>query len=145
MTTSRFARFIITMIVMLMAVPTGATAGVVLKLGDILVPEPGTASLIVVDATTGAKTVVATEGLLSPPHKTISVAFAPDGDVIAVHRLGRLIRVNPATGVQSVLSQAGYFRDPWAIAIDKNTGAIYVADSGYDQDRPEINEPGKII
>jgi hypothetical protein len=53
--------------------------------------------------------------------------------------------VNPATGAQSVQSQGGHFRDPWAIAIDKNTGYIYVADSGYDNDRPEINEAGKII
>ena len=37
------------------------------------------------------------------------------------------------------------FRDPWAIAIDNDTGYIYVADSGYDNDRPEINEAGKII
>ena len=54
--------------------------------------------------------------------------------------------MNPVTGAQSVLSQGNHFRNPWAIAIEKNTGYIYVADSGYDNDRPEIkNEAGKII
>ena len=53
--------------------------------------------------------------------------------------------MNPVTGAQSVLSQGGQFRDPWAIAIDKITGYIYVADSGYNNDDPAINEAGKII
>ena len=145
MTTRSLARLLITMIVVLTGVPTGAAAGVVLKLGDILVAEPGTASISVIDPATGTKTVISEGGLLSPEHKTVAVALAPDGDVIAVHRAAGLIRVNPATGGQSVLSQGGHFRDPWALAVDKNTGYIYVADSGYDNDRPEINEAGKII
>ncbi len=138
-------RLLITMIMMLVGAPTGAAAGVVLKLGDILVAEPGTASISVIDPATGAKTVISQGGLLSPPNKTVGVAFAPDGDVIVVHRTTGLIRVNPVTEQQSILSQGGLFRDPWAIAIDKDTGYIYVADSGYDNDRPEINEAGKII
>jgi len=145
MTTSRFSRLLITMIVILTGVPTGAAASVVLKLGDILVAEPATASISVIDPATGVKTVIAQGGLLPFEHKTVGVAFAPDGDVIVVHRTGGLIRVNPATGVQSVQSQGGHFRDPWAIAIDRTTGYIYVADSGYDNDRPQINEAGKII
>ena len=78
-------------------------------------------------------------------HKTVGVAFAPDGDVIVVHRTSGLIRVNPVTGVRASCPKAGIFSDPWAIAIDHITGYIYVADSGYDNDRPEINEAGKII
>ena len=145
MTISRLSRLLITMIVMLTGVPTGAAASAVLKLGDILVAEPDTASISVIDPATGVKTVIAQGGLLPFDHKTVGAAFAPDGDVIVVHRTGGLIRVNPATGVQSVQSQGGHFRDPWAIAIDRNTGHIYVADSGYDNDRPQINEAGKII
>ena len=94
---------------------------------------------------TGVKTVISEGGLLAPANKTVGVALALDGDIIAVHRLTGLIRVDPLSGEQSVLSQAGLFKDPWAIAIDKETGYIYVADSGYDNDRPEINEAGKII
>jgi hypothetical protein len=145
MTPRRPWRWFITTIVMLMCLPTGAAAGVLLKLGDILAMEPGAASVSVIDPVTGAKTVVAGGGLLSPEHKAVGVAFAPDGDLIVVHRTAGLIRVNPATGAQSIQSQGGHFRDPWAIAIDKNTGFIYVADSGYDNDRPAINEAGKII
>src|SRR5918994_3961675 len=138
MTTRRLSHLLITMIVMLTGVPTGAAAGVVLELGDILAAEPATASISVIDPATGMRTVISQGGLLSPEHKTVGVAFAPDGDVIVVHRTAGLIRVNPATGAQSVQSQGGHFRDPWAIAIDKNTGHMYVADSGYDNDRPEI-------
>ena len=145
MTISRLSRLLITMIMMLTGVPTAAAASVVLKLGDILVAEPATASISVIDPATGVRTVIVQGGLLPFEHKTVGVAFAPDGDVIVVHRTGGLIRVNPATGVQSVQSQGGHFRDPWAIAIDHNTGYIYVADSGYDNDRPQINEAGKII
>ncbi len=146
MTTRDVARrLLITIIMMLMGLPTAAAAGVVLKLGDILVAEPGAESISVIDPSTGIRTVISQGGLLSPSHKTVGVAFAPDGDVIAVHRDTGLIRVNPVTESQSILSQGGLFRDPWAIAIDNVTGYIYVADSGYDNDRPEINGPGRII
>ena len=125
--------------------PIQAADAQALKLGDILVTEPGSAAISVIDSATGVKTVISQGGLLSPSWKTIGVALALDGDVIAVHRLTGLIRINVATGAQSILSQGGLFSDPWAIAIDKDTGYIYVADSGYDNDRSEINEPGKII
>ena len=60
-------------------------------------------------------------GLAGALHtETVGVAFAPDGDVIVVHRVTGLIRVNPVTESQSILSQGGLFRDPWAIAIDKS-------------------------
>lgn len=124
---------------------TPAAAGVLLRLGDILVAEPGTARISVIDPTTGVRTVISEGGLLGPVNKTVGVALARDGDIIALHRSTGLIRVNAATGGQSILSQGGLLRDPWALAIDKNTGYIYVADSGYDFDRPAINEAGKII
>jgi hypothetical protein len=121
-----------------------AAGAVVLELGDILVAEPA-GVISVIDPSTGAKTVITQGDLLAHSFRTVGVAAAPDGSVIVVHRSIGLIRVNPATGSQSILSEGGLFRDPWAIAIDNVTGAIYVADSGYDNDRPEINEAGKII
>jgi hypothetical protein len=134
----------ITAILMLAAAPMNAS-GQVLKLGDILVAEPGAAAVSMIDPASGTRTILSQGGLLLPAHKTVAVALARDGDVIALHRTSGLIRVNPVTGAQSPLSQGGHFRDPWAMAIDKDTGYIYVADSGYDNDRPEINEAGKII
>ena len=140
------ARLLITMIMILFGSPMAAGAGVVLELGDILVMDP--AGIIwVVDPSTGAKTVVAQGGLLSSAYKTVGVAFAPDGDLIVVRRDIGLIRVNPVTESQSILSQGGSFKDPWAIAIDNVTGYIYVADSGFDLELlgPRVNEAGKII
>ena len=116
-----------------------------LKLGDILIVEPGTSSISVIDAGTGAKTFISGGGLLSATYKVVGVAVALDGDVIAVVRDRGLVRINPGTGAQSILSEGGHFKDPWAIAIDRTNGSIYVADSGYDNDRPTINGPGKII
>ncbi len=139
-----FLRFLI-MSLMLTVPSTRASAQVVLQQGDILVAEPGTASISVIDPATGTKTIIAQGGLLSPPNKAVGVALAADGDVIVVSRLAGLIRVNPATGDQSILSEGGLFRDPWALVINRVTGDIYVADSGYDNDRPEINGAGKII
>jgi len=130
---------------MVILITPGVSAGANLKLGDILVAEPGNESVSVVDPVTGTRTMISSGGLLSPSHRSVVVALAPDGYVIVVHRENGLIRVNPVTGAQSVLSQGNHFRDPWAIAIEKDTGDIYVADSGYDHARPEINEAGKII
>ena len=113
-------------------------------MGDILVAEPGNAAISVVDPATGQRTVISQGGLLSM-NRVVGVAYAPNGDVIVVHRMTGLIRVTPATGAQTVLSTGGNFRDPWAIAINEDTGDIYVADSGFDHDRPEINQAGKII
>ena len=142
-------RFVSRVLTLVLAVLIGGSApaagGVLLHLGDILVAEPGTASISVINPSTGARTVITQGGLLLPVNKAVGVALARDGDVIVVHRELGLIRVNPASGAQSLLSQGGLFKDPWALAIDKNTGDIYVADSGYDNDRPSINEPGKVI
>jgi hypothetical protein len=130
--------------VILVASPMAASAGVALELGDIIVVEP-IGIIRVIDPATGAKAIVAQGGLLGSDSRTVGVAFAPDGDLIVVRRDVGLIRVNPITENQSILSQGGLFRDPWAIAIDHVTGYIYVADSGYDAARPAINEAGKII
>jgi hypothetical protein len=140
----RLSRTLFATLFALSAIAAQAPAGP-LKLGDILVAEPGTSSISVIDATTGVKTLISQGGLLAPENKTVGVALALDGDIIAVNRELGLIRVNPVTGFQSVLSTGDQFRDPWAIAIDPNTGAIYVADSGYDNDRPTVNEAGRII
>jgi hypothetical protein len=65
MTTRGIVRLLILAIV-LTGVPAAAMAGVLLKLGDILVAEPGTDSISVVDPSTGEKTVISQGGLLSP-------------------------------------------------------------------------------
>ena len=139
------------LVIMILFGAPQAAAAVVLKLGDILVVEP-TGIVSVIDPSTGAKTVITQGGLLQSAFRTVGVALAPDGDVIVVRRDLGLIRVNPLTGSQSILSQNSTdppdplpFFDPWAIAIDNVTGYIYVADSGYDNDRPEINAAGRII
>jgi hypothetical protein len=77
MTTRGIVRLLILAIV-LTGVPAAAMAGVLLKLGDILVAEPGTDSISVVDPSTGEKTVISQGGLLSPAHKAVGVAVEPN-------------------------------------------------------------------
>jgi Concanavalin A-like lectin/glucanases superfamily len=141
--TVRSVRCLVMMMAAL-ALAASASAGVVLKLGDIIYVSPGGVNISVIDGVTGDKTVISDGGFLAPEWLTVGAALALDGDIIAVHRVNGLIRINPVTGSQSILSQGGLFRDPWAIAIDKDTGYIYIADSGYDNARP-VNEAGKII
>jgi hypothetical protein len=86
MTTRSTWQLLITTLVMLMCLPTGAHAGVLLGLGDILAAEPATGSISVIDSVTGGKTVIAAGRLLTPEHKAVGVAFAPDDDIIVVHR-----------------------------------------------------------
>src|ERR1700741_3532203 len=88
------------------------SAGVVLKLGDILVIEPGSAVVAVIDPATGVRTEITSGGFLLPSHKSVGVALDRDGDIIVVHRLQGIIRVNPVSGSQTVLSQGGFFKDP---------------------------------
>ena len=54
------------MILMLTVTATQTSASVILKLGDILVAEPTTSSISVVDPATGVKTVISQGGLLEP-------------------------------------------------------------------------------
>ena len=89
--------------------PSRALGAPTLKLGDILVAEPATASIAVVDRTTGQKTVIAQGGLLAPANSAVGAALAVDGTIIVAHRLRGVIRVHPVTGAQTVLSQGGFF------------------------------------
>ena len=96
---------------------TTAFAQVVLKAGDILVAEPGTRRSASSSRTGTNRHLPGWTALAAAQDR--GRGARAEGDIIVVHRATGLIRVNPATGVQSVLSTGGTFRDPWAIAIDK--------------------------
>jgi hypothetical protein len=135
---------------MLTFVSTASAAGVVLKLGDILVIDSsgglgGVSRLFVVDYTTtpATQTIISEGGLLQ---ESVGVVFAPDGDILVLDRVNGLIRVNPFTQVQSVVSAGQNFKDPFGLIIGTD-GYIYVADSGFRPQGPGpyVNVAGKII
>src|SRR6266550_9533395 len=84
--------------------------------------------------------VAASLATLPPPASAAPLVSA--GDIIVVDRdlsgAGKVIDVNPSTGAQAVLSQDGFFKDPFGAAFQAD-GQLVVA----DQDA--VGGPGAII
>jgi len=106
----------------------GQTSGSKLNAGDILYADSGNALeggfVIKVDPNSGQETVLSSGGLLQLP-------FAPIIDStgqIVVSDSGRLIRINPKTGIQTVIANnnRGLLGYPQGMALNQS-GAILVA------------------
>jgi DNA-binding beta-propeller fold protein YncE len=95
--------------------------------------------VIRVDPATGAQALVSGGGELVDP---AGVAVAPDGSLLVVENVGlngnprdpanrrpAVIRINPATGVQSVVARGEPMCYPFGIAVDRQ-GSILVSDFG---------------
>jgi len=97
-----------------------------LKPGDIVYADSGDAIqggfLIKVDPLSGQKLVLSSGGFLQAPFDPVIDAT---GQII-VSDLGRLIRVNPSTGTQSILSDnsRGPLGLPFGIALDRSGGIV---------------------
>ena len=60
----------------------------------------------------------------------IGSATAANGDIFVVNRDGRVTKIDPTTGVQTLISSGALILDARGLAIDDATGNIYVADAG---------------
>jgi len=101
----------------------------------------GGGGVIRVNPTTGAQVVVASGGnFTANPNGQSSdptgLALAANGDLLVADPrgiarqgglAGQVVRVNPITGVQTVVSLGGLLADPWGIAVARN-GLILVTD-----------------
>jgi hypothetical protein len=108
--------------------------------GDLLVIDGrafGTGAVFHVDPTTGIQTVVSQGGYFVNPY---GIALEADGDILVVDPsafpgscpapgCGGVIRVNPMTGTQTIVSSGGLFIDPAVAAVHPN-GDIFVVDGG---------------
>ena len=113
--------------------PTPSRA-VTLNPGDILVADlnafGGPGAIFRVHPTTGAQTIVSSEGSFTGP---AGIAITPSGDLLItnaggpVPAPGSIIRVNPATGAQTTVSSGGYLLNPVCLAIAAD-GALFVGD-----------------
>jgi streptogramin lyase len=106
--------------------------------GDILVTDfvgyPYNHGRVVrVDPATGAQTIITSGENLGP---TRGIAVAPNGDILVTgdapwgdpsNPPDRLVRVNPHTGVQTIVSSGGSFGEPTGIEVAPS-GEIFVAD-----------------
>jgi sugar lactone lactonase YvrE len=82
-------------------------------------------AVVQVDALSGQVQTVSVAGNFVAP---LGVAVAPDGQllVLNVAASSQVIRVNPQTGNQRVVSEGGYLKRPQSIAVQGND--IYVTD-----------------
>ncbi len=106
----------------------GKAAAVSLNPGDILVADSsdfgGSAGVIRVDPETGAQTVVSSGGVFVNP---AGIAIAANGDLLAADEntfggpcpvgCGGIVRVDPTTGAQTVVSSGGDFANAFGLAI----------------------------
>ncbi|MBI2906994.1 MAG: hypothetical protein HYX92_05000, partial [Chloroflexi bacterium] len=126
--------------------PTSFASAGPLKPGDLVVVDyngagggysgvlpAGSGRVLKVDANTGAQTVIASGGYLDYAH---AVALDAAGRIIVLQRSdsynkptskGSIVRIDPATGAQSLVSSGGSFANPQGLAID-SAGNYIVAD-----------------
>ncbi len=90
-------------------------------------------NVVRVDPTTGAQTIISSdgyllnsEGIAIDSHGNLIVAVKDDA-ALGFGGPGALIRINPTTGQQTVISTAGNFADPVGVAIAKD-GQLFVVD-----------------
>ena len=137
------------------ALASAPAAAVVLESGDLIVTRTGTLTggpsegiVYRVDLTNGVATVVSSGGLMFRLNR---VEIDAGGDLLISSRLlgspnvivgPGILRVDPETGEQSVVSAGGLFGNPQGFAIDAN-GDLYVADLGFEDDYE--SQPERII
>jgi sugar lactone lactonase YvrE len=106
-------------------------------IGDIFIFDQAreVAAVIRVDPQTGVQTVVSSGGYFAEP---TGIKIDPNGSILVVDPFafpgagvdgGAMIRVNPMTGAQTVVSSGGSFYRPDGIAVAPN-GDIFVANRG---------------
>lgn len=70
---------------------------------------------------------VAEGGFLQAP---LDVVVAPGGVLIIADALAGIIRIDPVTRQQTLISRGGFLRTPLGLALDNNNRTLYVADAG---------------
>ncbi len=137
-----------------LALPTAANAAKLAN-GDIVVSDkrvPGTpdgpGAIFLVNPTTGAQSILSQAGSFVEPDDvqiasdgTLWVADKGEDGQPATTLNGKLIKVDPVTGAQSVVSAGGNMFNPTAIAVASN-GFVFIADRGPTS---AANADGRVI
>lgn len=100
-----------------------APIGVVASGSDFFVTESDNQQVLRIDATTGAQSLISSAGFFDTP---TGVAVESTGDLVVVSiDGGNLVRVDPLTGMQSLV--AGGFTLPFGVAVEAD-GHLLVTD-----------------
>src|SRR5207244_2166825 len=91
--------------------------------GEMIVSDTGCGALLGVD-TAGNQRVISRGGPLGVP---FGIALEKTGSILAANGLN-LIRINPDTGAQNILSAGQFFRAPIAVTVARD-GDIFVVDA----------------
>jgi len=119
-------------LVLLLALPATRASAVALAPGDLLMltgrPWTTTWALLRIDRATGTvrDTVASAGALVTDPNGLVAT---PDGSVIVADRAAGLVRVDPATGAQTVLTPAASFGGapgPLGVAREANGNLVVV-------------------
>jgi sugar lactone lactonase YvrE len=126
----------------ILLVSSGVALGVTLNPGDILVADPdalgGGGAIIRVDPHTGSQTIVSSGGYFADPYP---IALEQNGTILvgewnpgegASGAPSSIIRVDPTTGSQTILSSGGYLHTVAGIAVAPN-GDIFATSAGYQE------------
>ena len=134
-----------------LAVLAAPASALKLKTGDILVANPNTpdvGDVIKVDPKTGQQAVVSDDSSPGDDHFAGAYDLVLDrfGRLFVVDYKregpgeGQLIRVNPATGAQTVASTGNFFSDPVGLALAPNGKLLVADDDAFDDDTGALIE-----
>jgi sugar lactone lactonase YvrE len=111
-----------------------------LQPGDIVVTDVGSGMLLQINPQTGVQTIISSGGHFFNPWGVAVEAsrsvLVVDTDAFGggVQRHGGVIRVDPSTGGQTVVSSGGFFKTPRGIALDGNGGILVVDRDAFNDD-----------
>ena len=116
--------------------PLSKPAGITVDNDGTLLVADNISRIIRIDPVTGVQTVVSIGGLLDRPN---GIAVDASGNIFVADMAyetvslfaagGAVIKIDPVTGDQSIVSEHNNFVNPFGLTID-NTGNLYVADFG---------------
>jgi sugar lactone lactonase YvrE len=109
----------------------GNAGAVTLNPGDILIADEGSRKIIRIDPLTRDQTIVAQGGLLDSVFAPRGLTVDRNGDILISDLFfagqSRILKVNPTTGTQTVLTFGTFLERSFGIAVDSNASIIVVA------------------
>jgi len=120
------------LLVVLLSLGVSDARAASLRVGDIVVSDMTTKSIIRVDPASGEQDLISSGGSLVTPS---AISIGPGGEVLVadtgVDGTGAIVSVDPSTGAQTTLASGGFFDHPVGITLDRDgTALVTMFDGG---------------